>query len=104
MKIAVNLRLYVQGKIGGLENYIRNVVGGVCTAYLDAGHHVTVFAHEAEAANVAKIAPGARLLTVVHESAQQFLSEELSKGNYDLLYCPLLVVDPLPPHVPSAVM
>lgn len=104
MNIAVNLRLYVHGKIGGLENYVRHVVGGVCAAYADAGHHVTVFAHENEVENVTAIAPDARIFPVIHETAQQVLHDELVRGAYDLLFCPLLVVDPLPPNTPSAVM
>jgi glycosyltransferase involved in cell wall biosynthesis len=104
MRVAVNLRLYVKGKIGGLENYIRHVVPAVCEAQRQLGHQPVVFAHEDQLANVSALAPGARIVPVTHESADTIVRAELASGSYDLLFCPLLVLDPMPVGIPSAVM
>ncbi|MBI1896304.1 MAG: glycosyltransferase [Acidobacteria bacterium] len=103
MNIAINLRLYVQGKIGGIENYVRHVVAGIAAAQRARGS-LTIFAHCAEIENVRKLAPDARVVPVVHENANEVLGAELNAGVYDVLFCPLLVLDPHRPPVPSAVM
>ena len=104
MRIAVNLRLYVKGKIGGLENYVRHIVSGVHRTQQSSGGEMTIFAHRDEVANVQALAPGARVIPVVHETAVETMEAELAIGGYDLLFCPLLVLDPLKPGIPSAVM
>ena len=63
---------------------------------------MTLFAQRDEVANVQAIAPGARVIPVVHETAVETMEAELATGNYDLLFCPLLVLDPLRPGIPSA--
>lgn len=104
MRIAVNLRLYVKGEIGGLENYVRHIVSGVHRAQQSSGGEMTLFAHRDQVANVQAIAPGARVIPVVHETAVETMEAELATGSYDLLFCPLLVLDPLRPGIPSATM
>ena len=63
---------------------------------------MTLFAQRDEVANVQAIAPGARVIPVVHETAVETMEAELATGNYDLLFCPPLVLDPLRPGIPSA--
>jgi glycosyltransferase involved in cell wall biosynthesis len=104
MRIAVNLRTYVNGKIGGLENYVRQIVGGIDRVQTAANEPLTIFAHKSEIGNVSAIAPGARVIPVVHETAVKTMEAELETGSYDLLFCPLLVLDPMRPNIPSAVM
>src|SRR6185369_1348196 len=104
MRIAVNLRLYVKGKIGVLENYVRHIVSGVHKAQESAGSRLTIFAHRTEVENVREIAPEARIVPVIHDTAIETIEAELATGSYDLLFCPLLVLDPLRPKIPSAVM
>ena len=104
MRIAVNLRLYVKGQIGGLENYVRNIVSGVYRTQQNKGGEMTIFAHRDQVANVQSLAPGARIVPVIHETAQETMEAELAAGGYDVLFCPLLVLDPLKPGIPSAVM
>jgi glycosyltransferase involved in cell wall biosynthesis len=103
MNLAVNLRLYVKGEIGGIENYVRNVIAGIAANQKALNADWTVFAHESQIAHVAEIAPGARIVPVIHETATRQIEQELERGRYDLLFCPLLVLDPLRVKVPSAV-
>lgn len=96
--------MYVKGKIGGLENYVRNIVSGIDAFQQSRGQAITVFAHETEVDHVREIAPHARILPVIHETSDRVIHEELDASNYDVLFCPLLVLDPLTARVPSAVM
>src|SRR5713226_10545926 len=102
MKIAVNLRLYWKGKIGGIENYVRQVVAGIAASQSARNRELTVFAQQPEMEHVRDFSPGAKIVDVSREPAGQTIEEELQRG-YDLLFCPLLILDPLKPGLPSAV-
>lgn len=104
MRIAINLRLYVKGRIGGLENYIRHIVGGIAETQRVKQQPLSIFAHQSEVDHVREIAPEANVIPVIHETAPAVMAAELDRGEYDILFCPLLVLDPLPPKIPSAVM
>ncbi|HUS05459.1 MAG TPA: glycosyltransferase [Bryobacteraceae bacterium] len=104
MKIAINLRTYVKGKIGGLENYVHNVVQGIAASQHRRRDALTIFTHKTEVDNVRQLSPDARIVPVVHDTALGVIEAELERGGYDLLFCPLLVLDPLKPKIPSAVM
>jgi len=101
LNIAVNLRLFTKGEIGGLENYVRHVVGGIAADQHRKGHPLTILARLAETANVQGIAPHARIVPVADEIEAE---AALNRDSYDLLFCPLLVLEPLRPSMPSAVM
>ena len=45
MNLAINLRTYVAGKIGGLENVVRNVCGGIAREQQRLDQPLTIFAH-----------------------------------------------------------
>ena len=98
MKIAINLRQYYKGKIGGQENYVRNVIAGL------SGEDLTIFMHEAEVANGQEFAPNARFIPLRHESALAAIEAELKATRFDLYFCPLLVLEPLNVKIPSAIM
>jgi Glycosyltransferase len=104
MKIAINLRTYVKGKIGGLENYVCNMVRGIAANQSRLGEPLVIFAHKSELHNVRQLAPEASIIPVVHDTAVGVIGRELDKGGFDILFCPLLVLDPLQPKIPSAVM
>ena len=101
MNVAVNLRQYFQGRIGGLENYVRHVIGGVARS--DVFESVTIFALETEAENIRQFAPGVRIVGLSPSDAPQVIENEIHTGKYDLLLCPLLVLEPLRPKIASAV-
>ena len=46
IRIAVNLRQYYKGKIGGMENYVRNILAAL------SHHALTIWVHEEEVENV----------------------------------------------------
>lgn len=104
MHIAVNLRHFVGGEIGGIENYIRHVVGGVGDVQSERGQTLTIFARRSEVDNIASFAPGARVLPVPHLTAEACLAAEVANADYGLLFCPLLTLEPSAPAIPSAVM
>src|SRR5215472_9896750 len=104
MKLAINLRCYVEGKIGGLENVVRNVCGGLAAEQERNGEPLVIFAHASEVANVTNLFRYGRIIPLTHETAEQVMYEELSRGDYDLLFCPLLVLDPLNAPIPSAIL
>jgi glycosyltransferase involved in cell wall biosynthesis len=99
--ILINLRLFAKGEIGGLENYVRHLVGAI-----DADQHVkgvplTALTRASQRDNVQSLAPHARVMVVTDEAQ---VDTEVRRGNYDLLFCPLLVLEPLRRSLPSAVM
>jgi glycosyltransferase involved in cell wall biosynthesis len=98
MRIAVNLRQYFHGKIGGMENYVRNVVGG-----LDR-HRLTIWVHEEEVDHVHEFAPCAEVVGISHRLGLETIEKGLRTGTFDVYFCPLLVLEPLVVDLPSAVM
>ncbi len=104
MHIAVNLRLFMQGEIGGLENYVRHIVRGLADSQSRNGEPLTIFARRTEVENVRTLAPEARILVIPHGTADASAAAELEVGGYDTLLCPLLILEPGSPKVPSAVM
>ena len=98
MKIAINLRQYFKGKIGGLENYVRNVVGGL------SADELTIFVHESEVEHSREFAPNATFVPLKHETAEQTIASALDQTKFDVFFCPLLVLEPLRVNIPSAIM
>jgi glycosyltransferase involved in cell wall biosynthesis len=98
MRIAVNLRQYFQGKIGGMENYVRNILAGL------AHHSLTIWVHTSEVENVRALAPSAEIVGITHEKGEFTIARSLRSGQFDLFFCPLLVLEPLVSPIPSAVM
>lgn len=101
MRIAVNLRLFTKGEIGGLENYLRHIVPALATRAHAQGQPITLLARESEVDTVKAMAPEARVIAVRDELDSE---REVSAGAFDLLFCPLLVLEPLHPRIPSAVL
>lgn len=104
MHIAINLRLFIKGEIGGLENYVRHVVRGIAEHQRRHDQPLTVFARRSEVENVRQLAPDARLLVVPHSIAEACTAAEIQTGDYDVLFCPLLILEPESASIPSAVM
>ena len=98
MKIAINLRQLYKGKIGGQENYVRNVIKGL------SSDDLTIFIHESEVEHGREFAPDARFVPLKHETAMMAIEAELSRTSFDIFFCPLLVLEPLRVKIPSAIM
>ncbi len=104
MHIAINMRHFIKGEIGGLENYVRHVVSGIADSQRQVGQPVTIFARRSEIENVRLLAPEARILVVPHLTAEASSAAEIARGGYDVLFCPLLILEPLESSIPAAVM
>ncbi|HEU0120140.1 MAG TPA: glycosyltransferase [Bryobacteraceae bacterium] len=98
MRIAVNLRQFYKGKIGGMENYVRNILARL------QRHSLTIWVHEDEVENVRAFAPRAEIVGVTHQNGVQTIEKAVRSGGFDLFFCPLLVLEPLVVDIPSAVM
>ncbi len=98
MRIVVNLRQYYKGKIGGMENYVRNILSRLDSELL------TIFVQAEESAHVHEFAPKAELIKIGHENAVAKMVETLTQRDFDLFFCPLLVLEPVFVNIPSAVM
>lgn len=99
MRIAVYIRHYIPGRIGGQENYLRAVVRGLA----DRGHSLTIFAQErAFGAVRAWGAAGVTLATVAEEGRAAW--RQVAEGGFDALFCPLHMLEPPAPPVPAVVM
>ena len=103
MRVAINLRLYEKGKIGGMENYVRHIVSGISQDPRIVRGGCTVFALHSQIEHVREFTPGANLIGVTHETSEAIIRCELDQGTYDLFFCPLLALDPLHVDVPSAI-
>jgi glycosyltransferase involved in cell wall biosynthesis len=99
MRIAVNVRHYLKGRIGGQENYLQAMLRGL----VRRGQKLTVFAQPSEMAAIQAMAGGAVELRAVPEEGRPMV-EAVADGGFDLLFCPLHTLEPLDPHIPSAVM
>src|SRR5690606_10693936 len=93
-----------KGEIGGLENYVRNVVSGIAEMQRLSRQPLTIFARRSEIENVRALAPEARVLVVPHTTAEACTAAEIGHGDFDVLFCPLLVLEPLESSIPAAVM
>lgn len=98
IRIAVNLRQYYKGKIGGMDNYVRNILAGL------SHHALTIWVHEEEVENVRSFAPRAKIVGITHQQGASAIEKGLKAGTFDLFFCPLLVLEPLVVTQPSAVM
>lgn len=99
MHIAVNVRHYLKGRIGGQENYLQAILHGL----VRRGQKLTIFAQPSEMAAVQAMVEGPVELKAVPDEGRPML-EAVARGGFDLLFCPLHTLEPLDPPIPSAVM
>ncbi|WP_321476902.1 glycosyltransferase [uncultured Paludibaculum sp.] len=99
MRIAVNVRHYLQGRIGGQENYLRAMVAGLA----GRGHELTVFGQQSQFDAIRAMAPSGVSPRAVPEEGRSMMAA-VAGGGFDLLFCPLHMLEPLLPPIPSAVM
>ena len=84
--------------MGGLENYLRNVLGA-----LDARHDLTIYVTEGQAARIRAFAPRAVLDTVEDHRIGNSIADRLDPHAHDVLFCPTAFLDPQDPPLPCAV-
>ena len=99
MRIAVHIRHYIPGRIGGQERYLRAMARGLA----DRGHSLVVFAQERTFGAVkAWGAQGVELRAVVEEGRATW--RQVAGCGCDVLFCPLHMLEPLASPVPAVVM
>lgn len=96
MRVAVNLRRFRAGAIGGQESYARRMLEAL------REEELTVFAQPAEFANLKAVVPEARFAEA--GNCGEAVRLGLRRAKFDVLFCPLHALEPLEPGLPSAVM
>ncbi|MGJ5815538.1 glycosyltransferase family 4 protein [Paludibaculum fermentans] len=99
MRIAVNVRHYLKGRIGGQENYLQGILRGLA----QRGQELTVFAQPSEREAVRELVAGPVDVRPIPEEGRPMI-RAMAGGGFDLLFCPLHTLEPLDPPIPSAVM
>src|ERR1700704_4233993 len=84
--------------MGGLENYVCQVLGG-----LDARHELTLHTITGQARRIRDFAPRARMEVVDDALAGVSIEKSLDPAPPDVLFSPLAFLDPIVPPLPCAV-
>ncbi|MFC4599694.1 glycosyltransferase [Cohnella hongkongensis] len=102
MKIGINLSTLEPGKIGGMEQYLRNLIWHVANLYSEYELYLFLNSRNEqtfqEESNIRKI--------VVPDNLQQrdmLVIETIGKSNLDIWFCPLLNLEPKYVPIPSIV-
>jgi glycosyltransferase involved in cell wall biosynthesis len=98
VRIAVHLRGFRHAEMGGLENYVRNVVGG-----LDSRHDLTIYVTDGQAARIRAFAPRAEVDCIEDRGIGVSIADRLDPAAHDVLFCPTAFLDPHDPPLPCAV-
>lgn len=99
LRIAVALRQFVPG-MGGTGIYTRNVLAGLAR---DHGARLTIFTVAGQVETLRETVPDATFHTVVDEAAGLSIERDLDPDSFDVLFCPLSLLDPPRPAMPAAV-
>jgi glycosyltransferase involved in cell wall biosynthesis len=104
MRVAVNLRHFVPGVMGGgMETYVRQAVPALHDHLAATGGSMVIFADPTWCSSVRELAPSAELIPVATDGIA--LDDEALAGvEADVLFCPLTFLDPPLPEIPAAVM
>ena len=104
MRVAVNLRHFAPGVMGGgMETYVRQAVPALQDHLAAAGGSMAVFADPTWCTSVRELAPTAQLFPVATDGVS-LSREALAEAKADVLFCPLTFLDPPLPEIPAAVM
>jgi len=104
MRVAVNLRQFFPGVMGGgMESYVRDSVGGLDRHYAELGTPLAILADPASFAEIAAFAPAAELIAAPADS-RALTDPAIAATGAEALFCPVTFLDPLDPPLPSVVM
>jgi glycosyltransferase involved in cell wall biosynthesis len=98
LRLAVHLLAFRHAEMGGLENYVTQVLGA-----LDRRHALTVYAPRSQAGHLGIAAPRAQLHLVDDESTGASIAAWMDPAAHDALFCPTAFLDPQNPPLPCAV-
>jgi glycosyltransferase involved in cell wall biosynthesis len=103
MRLGVNLRPLIPSRIGGMENYVRNVLAQLCRYDHEQLRAVTLFTsprnHDALSFEDSRV----RKVLVPDEDAAKRILAELTSDGADALFCPLVSLEPQDALIPSFV-
>lgn len=104
MRVAVNLRHFVPGAMGGgMETYVREAVPALHDHLVATGGSMAVFAPPTSCSTIGELAPTAQLFPVETDGVS-LSNKALAEAEADVLFCPLTFLDPPLPYIPAAVM
>jgi glycosyltransferase involved in cell wall biosynthesis len=104
MRIAVNLRHFAAGAMGGgMEAYVRSTVGALDGLYAQRGTPIAILADPVQFAAIAGFAPQAELVAAPSDVLVLEPAAVAATGA-ELLFCPLTFLDPPDPAVASVPM
>jgi glycosyltransferase involved in cell wall biosynthesis len=104
MRIAVNLRHFIPGVMGGgMETYVRQAIPALHDHLIDIGGSMVVFADPVWVGEIREFAPSAEFL-LAPPNGIALGREALAEAEADVLFCPLGFLDPPLPEIPAAVM
>jgi glycosyltransferase involved in cell wall biosynthesis len=100
MKVGINLRLLVPGKIGGHEGYVRNII-----KYFSETGDISLFLFVTDTNNntFASIPNKVTKIVLPSEGYGRIISKEINDNNIDLYFCPLMVLEPVIVHIPTVI-
>src|SRR5690606_20364728 len=104
MHIAVHLRRYAAGRIGGQENIVRHLLGALAEQPLTDDQRITLLGREAESGGLRELAPDAELAFVDDEADERRIHQTLVDRGVDLLVGALMQIEPAVPPIPSVVL
>ena len=99
LRIAVALRQFVPG-MGGTGIYTRHVLAGLAR---DHAAELTIFTVEGQVETLREAIPSARFHAVSDAAAGLSIERDLEPADFDVLFCPLALLDPPRPPLPAAV-
>jgi len=99
----VNLRPLVPGKIGGMENYARNILHQLAQRDVSDVESICVFTSRRNHDILQLDEPRARTVLVEDEQADRQILVELGRDRADALLCPLVTLEPREVLIPSFV-
>ncbi|MDX6698338.1 MAG: hypothetical protein QOE65_1735 [Solirubrobacteraceae bacterium] len=90
--------------MGGMDIYVRNVVKGLAAGTKTVRPALTIFTVESQVESLRALAPEADFRVEPDHRSGLTLASEFDSKAHEVLFCPLLILDPMPADIPSAVM
>src|SRR5262245_53274468 len=101
MRLAINVRPLVSGKIGGMENYVRNLVSRLVRR--DEFEEICLLTGSASHGSLDVEGEHVFEVMIPDDDPGTHITRELARRKSDLLFCPLIDLEPRDPVLPSLV-
>src|SRR6185369_16291416 len=101
MRIAINLRRLYPGRIGGLEQYIRQLILNLIE--VDSKIYILLLASDDNITELDYDNPNTKKVNIQESNYGYSILEHILTDRIDIYFCPLLILDPVLVHIPTAV-